>query len=259
MNAVSVARPPAHVSGHQAAPVDARHVEPPRAGAALYGCECTHSRHLHRSGRCRADACACWTYRSAIHPRQEQRPHRCQPTGRMTEGTSVTTKIPVLDLEDLTLKLGAHSDPDAGMCVLWTGRRDTDGYGRVGTRDRAHRIAWEQANGRPVPAGMVVMHRCDNPPCVNPAHLTIGTVADNNRDRHSKGRSKGLFEAGVDHPATRRRGQDHWQSKLTDEDVRTIRDRVAVGDRQVDIAADYGIHHATVSRISRRIWRKEVA
>jgi len=55
-------------------------------------------------------------------------------------------------------------------------------------RVRAHVFAWEQANGRKVPAGMVVMHSCDNPPCVNPAHLSIGTQRDNILDSIHKGR-----------------------------------------------------------------------
>lgn len=56
--------PSAHVSGHQADPDDARHVAPPRAGSALYGCTCGHSRHTHRGlGGCHVDGCPCWTYR----------------------------------------------------------------------------------------------------------------------------------------------------------------------------------------------------
>lgn len=69
------------------------------------------------------------------------------------------------------------------------------GYGQFYRRKRepvgAHRFSWELANGRPVPAGRQVMHSCDNPPCVNPAHLSVGTSADNHRDKSAKGRNPG--------------------------------------------------------------------
>ncbi|MCH8043014.1 MAG: HNH endonuclease [Planctomycetes bacterium] len=55
---------------------------------------------------------------------------------------------------------------------------------------RTHRLAWEFANGRPVPQGLQVLHDCDNPPCCNPSHLFLGTNADNNADMMSKGRNR---------------------------------------------------------------------
>lgn len=77
-------------------------------------------------------------------------------------------------------------------CVEWGKGRDANGYGWVrhnGKMARAHRVAWEDAHG-PIPAGLVVMHICDNPPCIRVDHLRLGTVADNNRDRKDKGRSR---------------------------------------------------------------------
>ena len=83
-------------------------------------------------------------------------------------------------------------------CWLWLGTKERHGYGQAycgtrpdGFKDRiyAHRIAYVLASGN-IPAGMVVMHTCDNPPCVNPAHLRLATQAENIADRDAKGRTR---------------------------------------------------------------------
>lgn len=78
-----------------------------------------------------------------------------------------------------------------GDCWVWT-RATTDfGYGKIGDGPRwrgTHVVSWELANG-PVPQGLCVLHRCDNPPCVRPEHLFLGTVDDNNQDMIRKGRA----------------------------------------------------------------------
>jgi len=86
---------------------------------------------------------------------------------------------------------------DPASCWEWSGSRNADGYGylrvgsqRDGTRSRvlAHRLAWMLAHGGAIPGGLFVLHRCDNPPCCNPAHLFLGTNADNVADMLAKGR-----------------------------------------------------------------------
>lgn len=147
---------------------------------------------------------------------------------------------------------------DVSGCWLWTGFLSSEGYGSYGYRGRqqkAHRVAWQLVHGE-IPVGMCVCHRCDNPSCVRTEHLFLGTVADNNRDRALKGRSRGTFQTGSAHPATQRRGEKHWQAKLSDEQVRAIRDRS--GEQQNILASEFGVHPSTISRITRREWRKEV-
>jgi hypothetical protein len=77
-------------------------------------------------------------------------------------------------------------------CWIWTGSRNPKGYGRLNTGNRvrlAHAISWELSHGA-VPDGLWVLHRCDNPPCVRPDHLWLGTAADNTADMVAKGRQR---------------------------------------------------------------------
>ena len=115
-------------------------------------------------------------------------------------------------------------------CWGWIGYRNAKGYGIInlgGHRVMAHRMSWELVNG-PVPEGKYVLHHCDNPGCVKPKHLFIGTLADNNADMAGKGRSRNGDM----------RGERNTSSKLTDDDVRAIR---ASPESNATLAKRYGI------------------
>lgn len=130
-------------------------------------------------------------------------------------------------------------------CWEFTGCRTPLGYGRIqhaGNSVGAHRFMWASING-PIPAGMFVCHRCDNPPCCNPDHLFLGTARDNNADRDRKGRQ------------ARQPGAANGRSKLTPADVRDIRAMRIQGALQREIGERYGLQQSTVSAIlHRKLW-----
>jgi hypothetical protein len=138
---------------------------------------------------------------------------------------------------------------DLGPCWLWLGPRDRDGYGltpRLGGEARAHRVSWVLAHG-PVPEGRWVLHHCDTPPCVNPAHLFLGDHRANMRDRSAKGRQP-AFIGGA--------GQDNGAARLTDAKALAIRERWAAGESQPRLAAEYGVSVGAVGLLVRgHTWR----
>lgn len=130
----------------------------------------------------------------------------------------------------------------ADECWPWTARVDRRGYGQFKVRQgllvRAHRVSWELHFG-PIPRGAVVRHSCDNPPCVNPAHLALGSHRDNADDREKRGRTKG---ATIE--------------RLPPGDIAEMRRAAAAGVRQADIARAFGVSQPYVSRVVRGLRRR---
>ena len=131
----------------------------------------------------------------------------------------------------------------SGECWLWTAGTNDSGYGQIkfdGWMQKAHRVAWQLTYG-PIPNGngyhgTCVCHRCDNPRCVRPEHLFIGTHGDNMADKKAK------------HRQIRNKGTANGRAQLTESEVVRIR-----ADKRTvrAIAFDYGIGTSQVSRIRR--------
>ena len=136
--------------------------------------------------------------------------------------------------------------PVYGRCWVWTGLCVEFGHGFFQTLRRkvyAHRYSFSVHRGA-VPPELCVLHKCDNPPCVNPAHLFLGTRVDNNTDRFLKGRDG-------DHKGTK-----NGRALLTPEDVLEIRRKYGAGDTSYSkLAVEYNVSRSTVEAIvKRRNW-----
>ena len=149
---------------------------------------------------------------------------------------------------DVEKRLMAKIDmSDKNGCWPWTGKIDSLGYGRInmpgntvtGHRQAlAHRVSYELATGIDI-TGKVVRHKCDNPPCCNPAHLIHGEQKDNIMD---------MIERGS---ASTHRGEQNGRAKLTESDVATIKALLLSGVSMYRVAKNYGIGHSTVTHIQR--------
>jgi hypothetical protein len=128
-------------------------------------------------------------------------------------------------------------------CWEWVDYRRNN-YGMVfvdGKVLAAHRVSWILSRGS-IPDGQGVLHHCDNPPCVNPSHLFLGTNGDNNRDRHAKGRS---YKIAI------RYGEDSYSSKLTVAQVVQIKIALASGCGTSELGRLYGVNHMTIHAIKK--------
>ena len=133
-----------------------------------------------------------------------------------------------------------------GECLLFTGCKDDCGYGRInrdGKLVRLHREVWERDNGT-IPTGMVVMHSCDQPSCIEPTHLSLGTQAANIADMDRKGRRRTLI------------GSERSTAILSEEDIPVIRARLAAGQTCETLGGEYGVTPEMIRHIKKgRAWR----
>jgi hypothetical protein len=129
-------------------------------------------------------------------------------------------------------------------CWEWQRSKDKDGYGYIKKDQKttkAHRVSYELHYG-PIENGLWVLHRCDNPSCVNPEHLWLGTAKDNSDDMIAKGRAVA--------PKPNMKGERNPNSRLTAEDVQWIRDNYRWG-RGPEFAKKFGVIPIMINRIVR--------
>ena len=201
---------------------------------------------------------------------ESKHPRDVRPSGGLTQEVTLDTSDSS-NLRDSTngrflsvplaqrfwAKADMHGEDE---CWPWKGARSGAGYGIIwveGRNRQASQIAWELANGIPFPDGLIACHTCDNPPCVNPAHIFPGTTADNRHDAVTKGR----VPSGVNHPVYLNpglvTGMRNPCSKLTDDDVAEIRRRYAQGGvTKAAMAREYRVSQTAIYYVIRgRHWR----
>lgn len=135
-----------------------------------------------------------------------------------------------------------NKNTDTG-CWEWIGGKRDGRYGAFklnGKNYRPHRLVYEWFNNKKIPNNLLICHKCDNPKCVNPEHLFLGTNQDNADDMVKKGRSSN----GDD-----RKGENNLGNKLKNNDVLEIRKLIKEGLTNIEIAKKYNVHHATISLI----------
>jgi hypothetical protein len=166
-----------------------------RKVAHLTFCRSHYYRWLDNPSRPNAEPCSVEGCAGAAHARGLCRNHYARLRNRGT--TAPRPRPSFLDRFWSKVDVGAP-----GECWEWKGTKTR--YGVLSARAAsgkvhigAHRLSWELHNGVPIPSGMMICHRCDNPPCVNPAHLYTGSAADNSRDMVERGRSRYQSERAI--------------------------------------------------------------
>ena len=166
--------------------------------------------------------------------------------------------IPELTSQDIARFWSYIKRGPPSKCWPWAGS-GTKRYGSIKLQRRhyrSHRVAWRLAYG-PIPRGMCVCHHCDNGMCCNPAHLWLGTQADNMRDMRRKGRgATGSRNGAWLHPERIARGERAGLAKLTAKDVQDIRRRRAAGGCTLaQLARSFNVDLSNIGHIvARRTW-----
>lgn len=176
---------------------------------------------------------------------------------RLAGGASRTLRcrmrISKKDIARFWSKVDQSGGPDA--CWPWTKGRYQKGYGSFGVGGKnkgSHRVAYELVKG-PIPAGLCVCHRCNNPRCCNPRHLATGTYAENSRYAVLCGRvASGDRHGSHKHPEAWARGEAHGQSKLTYSVVRQIRNLAKSGELHRVLGAMFGVNRTAIAKVVRR-------
>jgi hypothetical protein len=159
----------------------------------------------------------------------------CRKCYNQIRAAGQLSKYPLIGPHDVFEKR-IKKTPD---CWLWTGTKNDYGYGiflMPGEKSiRAHRYSYEFFTKQKIPNGMIIMHLCDNPPCVNPDHLRVATKRENNADTANKHRHH--------------YGLDHWNGRLSNDDIANIR---ASTEPKTMLAKKYGVNYSHIWRIQNK-------
>lgn len=166
---------------------------------------------------------------------------KCPHCDKTAHAGAIATHVKFVHTDSGANSFWARVDKNApNGCWVWGGYCQRFGHGWLGRRGLAHRYAWELTVG-PLPKDKCLLHHCDNPPCVNPAHLYVGDRLANGLDAAKRGRTT--------------RGERNWSVKLKPEqvlEIRGLRGKLSM----TEIARRYGVAQTTVSNIiNRNIWK----
>jgi len=152
--------------------------------------------------------------------------------------------------------------PELGPCWIWTGAKQERGYGKIGAEDSrasplmATHVAWFIEHGEYPAKGVLACHHCDNPPCVRPSHLFLGTHEDNMRDMHRKGRAydgsanpRGDAHWARLKPERISRGERQGLARLRERDIPVILGRLKAGETVSAVARDLGVSRGAIQGV----------
>ncbi len=196
--------------------------------------------------RCRCDNCGMFISAEQLSTGKAKR-ELVTPSSLLSEETWKTFHLecPVIPRKSIPDRFLNMVDKTDG-CWNWTGHTNKKGYGLFHYKDSAnlsHRVSYNLFVGE-IPKDKMVLHHCDNPTCVNPEHLYVGTALDNSNDMVNRGRANYV------------RGEESGMSKLTDGDVYVIRDLVSIGTKTKAIAQLMEVDVSTINRAATgRAWK----
>lgn len=147
-------------------------------------------------------------------------------------------------------------------CWEWQGKITKCGYGEITINQKyrlVHRLSYEVFRGK-IPEGLLVCHSCDNKKCINPDHLWVGTCKENIQDAKNKGLLPNLKGRKVSeetriklknrrYELPKTQNENHWNNKLSNDDVLEIRKMLEIGFKQYEIANRYGVNSSVISKI----------
>ena len=181
---------------------------------------------------------AAWIAANGNIPQENYAKHTCSNKSCVNPDHLKLTLVKCRNAKDPNyIKSMVNVDNTTG-CWNWQGKLNHNGYARIANGNGSylmHRIAYEVFVG-PIAKGFAACHKCDNPSCVNPEHIFLGTQEDNMKDMAGKGRAS--------------KGEEHYGSKLTTQAVIEIRARAG---RAVEIAKEYGVSRRLISKVKQRM------